>query len=204
MRRLRDAKIGPHERQQAKDGEEDIGAETSVLHQRGRDETNDEVVEPVGATADGDTLGTERRGENLGGHGPGNGTPGAAVAQHKDHEEGDAGPALGRVAGPVVGELADENGDDHVGERHDDAADEQELAAAVGVERPQTADATDELDHVQDSRHDELHIVVETHCGEECWRVVDQGIDTDELLEEPGRRRYVSFLVQWSSYGRKW
>jgi hypothetical protein len=64
---------------------------------------NDEVVQPVRARRQGDTLGTVAGRVDLGGHGPRHGTPTETKGDHVEENEGDADPGLARVIGPVLG-----------------------------------------------------------------------------------------------------
>ena len=66
--------------------------------------------------------------------------------------------------------------------RHEEGAPYEERTSADSVHAPDAGDDTDKLGHVQDARHDQLVVVVETHCLEKGWRVVDQSVDADELL----------------------
>lgn len=50
---------GPNTREHTECSEEYICAVARALNQRRRDETNDEVIEPIGTDRDGDTLGSE-------------------------------------------------------------------------------------------------------------------------------------------------
>lgn len=124
---------------------------------------DDEVADPVQAHGEGDTLGPQRRGKHLGRHGPADGAPAGSVDDHEDEHEGDADPGLGSVRGPVAGELTDEDRRDDVAGEHADGAAQEEPAAADAVHGPDAGDDAYELHDVQDARHDQLHVVVETH-----------------------------------------
>lgn len=61
---------------------------------------------------------------------PRNRTPARPEANHVEEEKGDADPALRTVGGPIARKEADEDGDDEVGDRHEEGAPEEEDAAA--------------------------------------------------------------------------
>lgn len=67
---------------------------------------------------------------------------------------------------PVVGELADQNSDNEVGNEHQSASGEEQWSSTEAIHGPETAGDTDELGDVQDARHDEAHVVIEAHCLE--------------------------------------
>ena len=82
---------------------------------------------------------------------------------------------------PVLVEHADEHRDDDVRDGHEDGAPDKERTSPDAVHAPDTCRDADELGYVQDSGHDQLVVVVETHGFEERWGVVDEGVDSDEL-----------------------
>ncbi len=67
---------------------------------------------------------------------------------------------------------------------HEDAATKEQWASPKPVHGPDARADTYELRDIQDSRHDELHAMVQAHGPEECRRIIDQGVDPNELLEE--------------------
>lgn len=64
------------------------------------------------------------------------------------------------MRGPVIGEEANENGDDDVGDGHEECTPEEEDAAAEAVHCPDTGHDADQLGYVEDTGHEELHVVV--------------------------------------------
>lgn len=112
-------------------------------HERVEDNThNDEVVQPVRARGQSDTLGAVAGRVDLGGHGPRDGTPAETKGDHVEQDERDADPGLARVIGPVLGvetwrqcqrisrpesnqRPTNHDGDDHMRGAHPDRPDEK-------------------------------------------------------------------------------
>ena len=69
-------------------------------------------------------------------------------------------------------------------DEHQSSAGEQERATPEAIHCPERGEDTDELGAVDDAGEQKLHFVCLTECAEETGRVVDQGVDTDKLLEE--------------------
>lgn len=67
------------------------------------------------------------------------------------------------MRGPVACKLAHQRRRDDVAREHAHGAEEEELAPPDGVHGPDGGGDADELQDVEDSGHDQLHIVVETH-----------------------------------------
>jgi hypothetical protein len=70
-----------------------------------------------------------------------------------------------------------------VRDAHDGSSDEKEGATTETIHRPDTGDDSDKLCDVDDTTHEELHVILESHCFEQSRRVIDESIDADELLE---------------------
>lgn len=85
------------------------------------------------------------------------------------------------MRGPVVRVNTDQGCNDDMRDSHEGSAPEQQGPTAEGIHGPDTGADADELGDVDDSRHEKLHVIVEPHCLEECWRVVDEGVDANEL-----------------------
>ena len=66
-------------------------------------------------------------------------------------------------------------------DEHDQATPKEQGTAANAVHAPKRAGYTHELDAVEYTRHDELHVVFKAHGLEERRRVVDESVDADEL-----------------------
>lgn len=110
-----------------------------------------------------------------------NTNPRCTEAEHVDQKHSNAGPAFKAVGWPVVGEFANQDGNDQVRKKHDHGAPQEQRPTTDPVHGPERASHTDELDAVQNTGHDELHVVFEAHRGEECRGVVYQRVDSDEL-----------------------
>ena len=82
-----------------------------------------------------------------------------------------------------MGVHADEDGDDQVREEHRQAAPEEQSTAACTVHGVEGSSTADELHAVEDTRHDQLHVVFQPHGLEQGWRIVDESVDSDELHE---------------------
>ena len=68
-----------------------------------------------------------------------------------------------------------------MGDEHDQATPKEQGTTANAVHAPKRVGYTHELDAVEHTRHDELHIVFKAHGLEERRRIVDESIDTHEL-----------------------
>jgi hypothetical protein len=110
--------------------------------------------------------------------------PGRPERHHEDHEHGHTDPRLGRVRWPVLVVLGDHRaGDDMTGEP-DDGSGKEEGTAANPIHQEESWGDTHKLHHVGDARVCELGATVHPKSLEEGRGVVDDRVDTDELLEE--------------------
>ena len=72
-----------------------------------------------------------------------------------------------------MGILADEDRDDQMGNEHANTTCEKDLSPAKSIQCPEAADNADQLDAVDNSGHDELHIEIQAHSGKQGRRIVD-------------------------------
>lgn len=70
------------------------------------------------------------------------------------------------MAWPVTRVLTNQGCDHNMRDGHEYASIHEELASSETIQRPQTADNTDQLRNIEDTRHDELHVVIEAHSAE--------------------------------------
>ena len=176
--RLLDSPHRPHQAQKTPHREEDIRPIIRILHQRRRDEPNDEIHQPVRRRAQRHALAPQAAREDLGGVRPGHGAPRRAEREHVEKQKPGADPALGLVRGPVGRVGAHEAGDDGVRDEHARGTPEEEGFAAQPVHGEEGGGDADELRDVEDAGEDELEVVVEAHGGEEGGGVVDECVDS--------------------------
>ena len=79
--------------------------------------------------------------------------------------------------------LSNQNRNDKMRDEHDEATPKEQGTTANAVHAPKRACYTHELDAVEYTRHDELHVVFKAHGLEKRRRIVDESIDTHELEE---------------------
>jgi hypothetical protein len=85
---------------------------------------------------------------------------------------------------PIVRVLSDEDGNDQMADEHEQAAYEQQGPSSESIHGPERGGHANKLRDVEDTRQNKLHIVVLAHGLEQGGRVVDQSVDTHELLEK--------------------
>lgn len=163
--------------------EEDLGAETSVagtlLDQVRGGEADGEVPEPVGGSAERESLGTDGKREDLTADDPSSGTPGGSETSDVDADEGDEGLAGSRVG---LGGSCSDNGDDKLTGAHPDGTPDEESSSTESLHTPHTGEGAEDIDNVVDDREDEGVGVGESVLGEGCTEVEDE-VNTGELLE---------------------
>jgi hypothetical protein len=77
--------------------------------------------------------------------------------------------------------LSNQDGNDQVRDKHDQATPKEQRTTADTVHGPERAEHTNELQAVEHAGHDELHVVIESHFLKNCRRIVDQSVDSHEL-----------------------
>lgn len=77
--------------------------------------------------------------------------------------------------------LSNQNRNDKMRDEHDQATPKEQRTSADAVHAPKRACYTHELDTVEYTRHDELHVVFKAHGLEKRRRIVNESIDTHEL-----------------------
>ena len=163
--------------------EEDLGTKTSVAGTRLNEvrggKADSKVPEPVGGSAQRESLGTDGEREDLTADDPGSRTPGGGEASNVDADEGDerlAGGGVGRWNGGT------DNGDDELTGAHPDGTPDEELAATEALHAPHAWESTNDVDDVVDDREDEGVGVGKSVLGEGGTEVEDE-VDTGKLLE---------------------
>lgn len=68
---------------------------------------------------------------------------------------------------PAIREQPNGDGDDDQRDDSQDTTNKQHRLSAEAVQSPQASENTDELDNVQYTRHDELHVEIQAHCAKE-------------------------------------
>lgn len=58
-------------------------------------------------------------------------------------------------------------------DEHADAASKKDFSPAKSIQRPETADNSDQLNAVDNSGHDELHVEIKAHRCKQGRRIVD-------------------------------
>lgn len=137
----------------------------------------------TGAGRDGHTLRSQRAREDFTRHRPRNGSETGSKRQHIEQQERDTSPSFCLVRRPVVVKHSNQDSNDEVRDEHERAANHEDIATSEAVEGPETGSYSDELRHVEHTRHDKLHVAIEAHGAEEGRRVVDEGVDSDLVCD---------------------
>lgn len=169
----------------AEGGEEDVRAVLHVVDHVARAQADDEVEHPVRGGHDGDAARAHAVGEDLLREHPRDGAPGVGEVDGEQPDEGDGRPPRGAVRGPRVLEGAVDGGDDDVADAHADGADDEEGLASEVVEEEDGGEREDDLEDAGHARREQLggH-VGEAEGAEDLGRVVEDGVDAGELLED--------------------
>lgn len=162
--------------------EEDLGAQVGVTgavidHVRGG-VSNGEVEEPVAGSGHGERLGTDLERENLTGNDPGDWAPGAGKEEDVDADECDQS-----LLGSHVLNTSDSTGnsDDELADSHTDGTEEEEVAATPLLDKVETGKGGADVD--ARSNHSDNKGVLDTRVLEEGSTIVEDEVDTSELLK---------------------
>lgn len=163
--------------------EEHLGAETGVtwagLDEVGGRVTDTKVPKPVGGDAKREGLGTDGEGEDFTADDPSGRAPGGSEAGDVDADKGDE-DLLARGVGLADGGTGD--GDDQFADSHPGGTEDEKLAATDALHHPHARDSGCDVDDVGDDGEDEGVAAGDTGGQEEGGAVVEDEVDTGELL----------------------
>lgn len=163
--------------------EEHLGTEASVAG-AGLDKvwsgvTDTEVPEPVGSSAERESLGTDGEGEDLSTHDPGGGTPGGGETGDVYADESDESLA---TRGVGAGNRDTDNGNDKLAKAHPNGTPDEEVSSTDALHHVHAWKSSNDVDDVGDDREDE-GVGAGKSTLEELGTKVKDEVDTSELLE---------------------
>lgn len=138
---------------------------------------NGEVPEPVGCNGKGHGLGTDVEREDLTNNDPGDGAPGGGEGSNVDAHECDERLLAGGV---VNGDGDADDCDEVLANTHNDGTPDEERATTKSLDTPHTGESHEDVYDVGSDGSEEG--VGDTRVGEECSTVVEDEVDTSELL----------------------
>lgn len=163
--------------------EEDLGAKTSLAGTRvdkvRGGVTDTEVPEPVGGSAERESLGTDGKGEDLTANDPGGGTPGGGETGNVDADKCDERLA---TSGVGLGDSSTDDSDDELASAHPDGTEDEEVSSTDTLHHVHAWNGGDNVDNVGDNGEDE-GVRIRKSALEELGAVVKDEVDTGELLE---------------------
>lgn len=139
--------------------------------------TDTEIPEPVGGGGHGHGLCTNREGEDFGSDDPSDRTPSRSEKGNVNANKGDEDFLTGLVCD---GDGDTDDGDQVLAYQHTSGTDEEKTTTSDVVYSPECGDGHDDVDDVGDDGDDEG--VGETGIGEEGGTIVEDEVDTGELL----------------------
>lgn len=170
------------------DGEEDVSTILhGVKHVLGG-KTNDKVEHPVGGGNDGNTARTHTGREEFLSKDPCDGTPGVGEVDGEEPDEDNGNPTLsdGKMLVLVPLRLVDtlNGGDDDVADEHTNGTDNQESLTTEPIQEEDSGEGEDNLQDTSDTGSKQISGGGrETETLEDLRSIVQDGIDTGELLE---------------------
>ena len=90
-------------------------------------------------------------------------TPGRAKWDHVEQQEGYTGPSFRAMWWPILGEQTHKDRYTEMGYEHSKASPKEYWSSSEVVKCPETWDDADKLGDIEDTGHNELHWVIETH-----------------------------------------
>jgi len=161
--------------------EEHLGAEVGItgagVDEEGGSIADGPVHEPVASSGEGDTLATDVEREDFANDDPSDRSPCRGEEGNVDAHEGN-NSLLTRVV--VLGKGYTEDGDEVLANTHASSADYEKFSSADTINGEDTGDSHADVDDVGSNGGQEG--VLNTRCGEEGCAVVEDEVDTGELL----------------------
>lgn len=99
-------------------------------------------------------------------------------------DKGHTKPAHARVLNPLAVVLAHNTGHDHVRNTHSNTSEDRKFATSNLIKEEKSWNTSNELADVDHTAENKGHLVVLAESSKEDGCVVDESVDTRELLEE--------------------
>lgn len=165
--------------------EENVSSVLQILKHIWSDLTDDKVAHPVGRSTESDTLSTVGKWPDLSNQNPGTWSPGVTKVDNEEPDHGDGSPSSSLVGVPSVLELTEDDSNDEMAKSHTDGTGDENWLATSFVDPKNSWNSGDEHDDTDDTgRKEGGGVGILTELLENAWCVVENSVDTSELLEE--------------------
>lgn len=150
----------------------------ALQHVRGH-LANNEVVHPVGRSAERNTVRTLADGPNLGNDDPGARSPRVSEVDDEQPDHSDGGPTSSRVSLPLILVLGEDDGDNDVAGGHSNGADDKDGLTTELVDVCYSGEGSEPHDNTNDTGGEERGgVAAQTEVLEDRGCVVQDSVDT--------------------------
>lgn len=198
--RLWDKQPDPEEHEHTAACEKDVGSVLDVSQHRRGSSTDDKVHQPIDRGCDRHGLGTSGHWEDFGWKNPTDWSPGVGKVGDEEVNESNSSPTSSWVCVEPAIICGGEGSDDSVGDSHTNGTSHEKLLASKPVKEHDSWQCEDNVDDTNDTSCEKRGgISVKTESREDRWGVVDDGVDTSELLTDLHETSNENSLCKWTN-----